>query len=198
MSQLPIHLLSLQNNIIGDPPYGWFPSTPSLVEIMLSYVVIQPGVLGLDPSAGSGILAEAMRSQGAIVDVIELDPRFQTLLFQQGFNVVGADFLTTDSQKLYDIILMNPPFSASFDRRGVDLEHIQRAFNLFLALGGILVSVVSASMTARHCPRAQQFRSFLKRNQAEVLDLPLEVFWGSDRPVTVESWLVVAKKLPHS
>jgi hypothetical protein len=40
----------------------------------------------------------------------------------------------------------------------------------------------------------QQFRRFLKQIDATLLDLPLEIFWGSDRPVTVESRLVVAHK----
>lgn len=195
LKQIPAHLRSLHENIVQNPPYSWFPSTPALVEIMLSQVNIQPGMLGFDPSAGSGVLAEAMRSKGAIVDVIEIDPRLQTLLFQQGFNLVGSDFLKTEPRRLYDVILMNPPFS-SLQQRGVDLEHIQRAYRCFLAPSGQLVSVVSASMSCHNCPRAQQFRGFLKRVEANVIALPLEIFWSSERPVTVECSLIVTRKLP--
>lgn len=161
---------------------------------MLQQVKIQSGMIALEPSAGSGVLAQAMREVGAVVDVVELDPRFQALLFQQGFKVVGNDFLTTKATQLYDLILMNPPFSASFEQRGVDLAHIQYAYEEFLAPSGQLVSVVSNSMNCKNCPRAQQFRRCLKRIDATLLDLPLEIFWGSDRPVTVESRLVVAHK----
>jgi predicted RNA methylase len=195
LKPIPSHLRSLHENIVQNPPYSWFPSTPALVEMMLSQINIQPGMLGLDPSAGSGVLAEAMRSKGAIVDVIEVDSRLQTLLFQQGFNLVGDDFLKTEPSKLYDVILMNPPFS-SLQQKGVDLEHIQRAYRYFLATSGQLVSVVSASMSCRNCPRAQQFRGFLKRIQANVIALPLEIFWSSERPVTVECSLIVTRKLP--
>jgi 2-polyprenyl-3-methyl-5-hydroxy-6-metoxy-1,4-benzoquinol methylase len=90
LKPLPAHLRSLHENIIQNPPYSWFPSTPALIEIMLSQVNIQPGMLGLDPSAGTGVLAEAMRSKGAIVDVIEIDPRLQTLLIFSKRNPVGS------------------------------------------------------------------------------------------------------------
>lgn len=187
-------LRTLYDSILKSPPYSWFPSTPELAKMMLEQVTIQSGIIALEPSAGSGILAQAMRQRGAVVDVVELDPRFQALLFQQGFKVVGSDFLNTKATQLYDLVLMNPPFSASFEQRGIDLAHIRYAYGEFLAPGGQLVSVVSNSMNCKNCPRAQQFRRFLKRIDATLLDLPLEVFWGSDRPVTVESRLVVAHK----
>ncbi|WP_446867526.1 methyltransferase [Phormidesmis sp. 146-12] len=187
-------LRSLYDSILKCPPYGWFPSTPELAKMMLQQIKIQSGIIALEPSAGSGVLAQAMRQRGAVVDVVELDFRFQALLFQQGFKVVGSDFLSTKATQLYDLILMNPPFSASFEQRGVDLAHIRYAYGEFLAPGGQLVSVVSNSMNCKNCPRAQQFRRFLKRIDATLLELPLEIFWGSDRPVTVESRLVVAHK----
>ncbi|WP_289501369.1 class I SAM-dependent methyltransferase [Gloeocapsopsis sp. IPPAS B-1203] len=192
---IPTHLYPLYQSITQNPPYGWFPSSPDLIERMLKLATITLGMRGLDPSAGSGALACAMRERGAVVDAIEIDPNFQILLKQQGFNLVGTDFLTTEPQTLYDIILANPPFS---DRhtRGVDLEHIQRAFHLFLAPGGHLVTVVSASMNCKNCPRARAFRAFLQRIDAQVEELPLEIFWQSDRPVTVESFLISARKLP--
>lgn len=187
-------LRSLYDLILESPPYSWFPSTPELAKIMLKQISSQPGMVALELSAGSGILAHAMRERGAVVDVIELDSRFQALLFQQGFKIVGSDFLTTKATKLYDLILMNPPFSTSFEQRGVDLTHIQHAYREFLAPDGQLVSVVSNSMNFKNCPRAQAFRRFLKQINATLIALPLEIFWGSDRPVTVESRLVVAHK----
>lgn len=190
----PSKLRSLYDEILQSPPYGWFPSTPELTEIMLEQVVIEARMQALEPSAGSGVLAEAMRNQGIEVDVIERDPRFQLLLFQQGFRLVGQDFLACQPIQQYDLILMNPPFSASIHQRGVDLLHIKRAYDEFLAANGQLVSVVSNSMKHTSCPRAQHFRSFLHRVQAELIELPFEIFWNSDRPVTVESHLVIIRK----
>jgi predicted RNA methylase len=193
-TNLPFKLQSLYDEILQNPPYGWFPSTPELTEIMLEQVIVEAGMQALEPSAGSGILAEAMQNQGIEVDVIERDRRFQLLLFQQGFRLVGQDFLTCQPMQLYGLILMNPPFSASVHQRGVDLVHIKRAYDEFLTPNGQLVSVVSNSMRHTSCPRAQNFRRFLQRAQAKLIELPLEIFWNSDRPVTVESRLVVIRK----
>ena len=194
IANLPFKLQFLYDAILQNPPYGWFPSTPELTEIMLEQVIFETGMQALEPSAGSGVLAVAMRNQGIEVDVIERDRRFQLLLFQQGFRLVGQDFLACQPIQQYDLIVMNPPFSASVHQRGVDLIHIKRAYDEFLAVNGQLVSVVSNSMKHTSCPRAQHFRSFLHRTQTKLIKLPLEIFWNSDRPVTVESRLVVIRK----
>lgn len=89
--------------------------------------------------------------------------------------------------------MANPPFSTPQIKR-VDLEIIQRAYNLFLANSGWLVSVVSKCMTIRYDVRSQAFRAFLKRTKTKLIELTLEIFLGSDRPVTVESYLLVIDK----
>ena len=83
----------------------------------------------LEPSAGKGDLVEAvdrMREQhkysekirGAAMgsekffDVIELDYNLRLILRGKGLRLVGDDFLQYRSQKRYDLIIMNPPFSA--------------------------------------------------------------------------------------
>ncbi|MFB2895171.1 methyltransferase [Aerosakkonemataceae cyanobacterium BLCC-F50] len=186
----------LYEKIKETQPYSWFPSSPELIELIVKQAQIIPGSYALEPTAGDGLLAQAMVKAGAIVDVIEINPLLQQLLFQKGFNLVGSDFLTAKPRRRYDFILANPPFSTP-EIKGVDLDIIQRAYNLFLANSGRLVSVVSNSMNARNEARAQAFRAFLKRTSAKVVELPLEIFWGSDRPVTVESYLIVINKPPY-
>jgi predicted RNA methylase len=183
----------LYEKIKETQPYSWFPSSPELIELIVEQAQIVPGSYALEPTAGDGLLAQAMVKAGAIVDVIEINPLLQQLLFQKGFNLVGSDFLTAKPQRRYNFIFANPPFSTP-DIKGVDLDIIQRAYNLFLANSGRLVSVVSNSMNVRNEARAQAFRAFLKRTSAKVLELPLEIFWGSERPVTVESYLIVIDK----
>lgn len=183
----------LYQKVKETPPYSWFPSSPQLIEIMLKEAQITPGLYGLEPTAGDGILAEAMVQAGAIVDVIEIDFLLRQILFQKGFNLVGSDFLITQPQRQYNRILMNPPFSTN-KVRGIDLAMIQRAYHLFLASSGCLLSVVSNSMNIKNDERAQTFRGFLKQTKANVIKLPLEIFWGTLRPVTVETYLIVIDK----
>ena len=83
----------------------------------------------LEPSAGKGDLVEAVdrmtaqhkyseNSRNAAMgtekafDVIELDYNLRLILRGKGMRLVGDDFLQYRSQKRYDLIIMNPPFSA--------------------------------------------------------------------------------------
>ena len=83
----------LYERIREAPPYSWFPSPPELIELMIEEAQIISGMYTLEPTAGDGLLAQAMVRAGAIVDVIEINPLLQQLLFQKGFNVVGSDFV---------------------------------------------------------------------------------------------------------
>ena len=40
----------------------------------------------------------------------------------------------------------------------------------------------------------QAFCYWSEQIKADWLPLPLEVFWGTPRPVTVETWLIIANK----
>lgn len=81
----------------------------------------------LEPSAGKGDLIkyikELNRRDSVRVDAIEKDERLAGMLMSDGINVVWDDFLTYETFKEYDVIIMNPPFS-----NGVD--HVLKALEL--------------------------------------------------------------------
>jgi Domain of unknown function (DUF4942) len=79
----------------------------------------------LEPSAGKGDLVKHIYelNRNAHVDAIENDPRLASLLMGDGISVVWDDFLTYETFKEYDYIVMNPPFS-----NGVD--HVLKALEL--------------------------------------------------------------------
>lgn len=93
----------------------------------------------LEPSAGGGAFAEAIRETGARLDCVEIDTFEAASLGARGFNVREADFLTVEPDPLYDYVIMNPPFT-----KGADRKHVEHAL-LFLKPHGILVSIVSPS-----------------------------------------------------
>lgn len=186
-------LFLLYEQVRQNPPFAWFPTPPRLAEKMMKLAKIQPGTLALEPTAGCGYMAEQMRSLGATVDVIELDPVLQQILLQKNFNLVGTDFLSSYPQRQYDLIVANPPFSSPAER-GIDTKIISRAYKLFLKPGGRLISIVLASIEIRNCPKSRAFRSLLKKTNAKVMKLPTDIFQESARPVIVETWLVAMKK----
>src|SRR5690625_3858403 len=63
------------------------------------------------------------RSDALKIDAIENDPRLVNALMGEGYSVVWDDFLTYETYKEYDYIIMNPPFS-----NGVD--HVLKALEL--------------------------------------------------------------------
>jgi len=120
-----------------------FPTPPELAIRMAELAEIQPGMRVLEPSAGTGNLARAIRSAvpGAHLDLIEIDPKLCSILKASGFEVSCRDFLAAsmpvcpDSEDGHDRVLMNPPFS-----KGQDVAHILHALK-FLKPGGRLVAL---------------------------------------------------------
>jgi hypothetical protein len=81
----------------------------------------------LEPSAGKGDLIKHIKEfcvrTEPDIDAIEFDPRLVNLLMGEGIDVVWNDFLTYETFKEYDYIIMNPPFS-----NGVD--HVLKALEI--------------------------------------------------------------------
>jgi hypothetical protein len=74
----------------------------------------------LEPSAGKGDLADGIKKQLSAalyynhqfedIDCIEIEPELQHILKGKKYRVIHDDFLTFDTLKQYDLIIMNPPF----------------------------------------------------------------------------------------
>lgn len=115
-----------------------FPSPPWVVELLLEFAQIEPGMLCLDPSAGFGNIAISLHQAGGIVEVIEIIPELQPELTLQGFTLVGSDFLTTcNLNNCYQRVVQNPPFSQQ-------IFHVKKAYQS-LSNEGRLVSLLSSS-----------------------------------------------------
>lgn len=123
----------------------------------------------LEPSAGKGNLAFAVAKKlylskkgysiydehsrkeaidTADVDCIEIDPALRNILEGQGFRVIHDDFLSFQTQKRYDLILMNPPFDAG-------AEHLLKAVEL-QKNGGKIVCLLNAETLRNPCTFTRQ------------------------------------------
>ncbi len=111
-------------------------------------IVNQANVLGchvLEPSIGSGSLANAALLQGAKhVTGIEIDAGIvEALGHPHDVTLICKDFLQVKPSPIYDRVVMHPPFAG-----GKDLVHVRHAFK-FLKPGGRLVAIMSAGMKSR-------------------------------------------------
>ena len=135
----------------------------------------------LEPSAGTGVLAKALRESGAEVDCVEIDPGLVRGLREQQTckRVIEGDFLSFDSGTLgkYDRIVMNPPFEG-----GLDISHVNHAIGM-LNQNGILVAVMAAATEFRETRQAREFRHRIEELKGRWVDLEPGAFRESGTEV---------------
>ncbi|MBW4433199.1 MAG: hypothetical protein KME28_16105 [Pelatocladus maniniholoensis HA4357-MV3] len=177
-----------QNNSEILKIWDVFPSPRQVVDLLIKASNIQSHSLCLEPSAGFGDLAIAMRECGAIVEVIEPIVELQSLLTLEGFTVIGSDFISTANLlNRYHSIIQNPPFSQQ-------ISHIKKAYYC-LSSGGRLVSLVSNTPWQYNSSFYKQFRHWLTTVNAQVEELPWGLFVNSKRYTKVECCLITINKL---
>ncbi|HHX70862.1 MAG TPA: DUF4942 domain-containing protein, partial [Gallicola sp.] len=100
----------------------------------------------LEPSAGKGNIVDKLKEKEKIykysnykfdIDCIEIDKNLQHILKGKGYRVVHDDFLTYDTMKEYDLIIMNPPFSNG-------CKHLLKALEMQERNGGAVVCLLNA------------------------------------------------------
>lgn len=113
--------------------------TPAcLVEEVLGAIFVSKGDKVLEPSAGGGAFAYALRDgYGADVTCYDIDRIEIGKLKAAGFDATCIDFLLVQPMPIYDFVVMNPPFT-----KGQDAIHVDWAFR-FLRPGGTLLAIVS-------------------------------------------------------
>lgn len=132
---------------------GWFSTPPAIVSKLIDMAVLEPGMEVLEPSAGEGAIALAVRAAGADVYCVEIDSgRFRTLCEQEHWAVALGDFLQHNPSRQFDRIVMNPPFA-----KRADIKHVLHARE-FLKPDGLLVSVMSAGILFREDAISRSFR----------------------------------------
>lgn len=155
---------------------GFFPTPRPVVVRMIEAAELAPGMLCLEPSAGTGNIARAILAAGVAVadlDCVEFVQAMATKLFLEGFSTRPGDFLALEPWRLFDRVLMNPPFEKRQDE-----AHIRHACT-FLKPGGRLVAVCAS-------PTGDRLASI-----ADVQPLPDDAFRQSERPTGVRTSLVV-------
>ncbi len=141
--------------LIGRKIEGFFPTPRPLIERMLDAAGVESGMRVLEPSAGKGDIADAVkeRSPESEIETVEPVGDLREILQMKGHNVVGNDILAHKGE--YDRIVMNPPFE-----NGQDMAHVRHAYDL-LKPGGRLVAIVSEGPFGRQDKKSSDFRSWL-------------------------------------
>jgi protein-L-isoaspartate O-methyltransferase len=140
----------------ADVGVDFFPTPANLAQRMVEALEVEPGMSVLEPSAGKGNLADAVREAvpGAQIDTIEQSGTLREILEAKNYPLIANNFDTFTTDEPYDRIIMNPPFSS-----GIDADHVMRAYTL-LKPGGKLVAITGEGIFSRNDAKATAFREW--------------------------------------
>lgn len=163
----------------------FYPTPSSLVSKMIASVDHKDKTI-LEPSAGKGDLLKYFNNGSydkKDIDVIEIEPELREILIAKKFNVIHDDFLTFNSEKKYDVILANFPFSDG------DL-HMLKAIQLQEKYGGKIIALVNAETIRNPYSKTRKLlESKIHEYDGEVEYLQNE-FTTAERTTNVEVALV--------
>ncbi len=115
--------------------HQFYPTPSDLAEQAVELAAIDPHHDCLEPSAGTGSIAELM-SGGSSLCCVEISPLHCKVLEAKGMKPLTKDFIKWDGATGFDRIVMNPPFDQG--RWQIHLEHAAR----MLRPGGRLVAIL--------------------------------------------------------
>ena len=172
----------------------FYPTPENLINKMLCDIDFKMIHSILEPSAGKGNIVEAIKKKEKFynttynkfsydIDCIEADQNLQSILKGKNFRVVYNDFLTYDTMKEYDIIIMNPPFSNG-------CKHLLKALEMQQRNGGAIVCLLNAETLKNPCTNDRQY---LQRKLTEYnakVEFIQDAFMDAERKTAVEIALI--------
>ena len=167
----------------------FYPTPEHLGRQLLRHVDWKRVTAILEPSAGKGDLLRLVKGKAKIVECIELDPNLQAILRDQGYNVIGDDFLTHDTYTSYDLIIMNPPFSDG-------AKHLLKALDL-CKHGGQVCCILNAETLRNPCDVYRQKLADLLDEHAAIIEYVQDGFSHAERKTGVEVALIYVNIMPQ-
>ena len=184
---------------VTDGNDQFYPTPKAIISKMLAGIDFELVSSVLEPSAGKGdicaAVAQRIRSDqwrrrssdmkdpcADIIETIEIDENLRHILKGKEYRVVHDDFLTYQSRKRYDLIVMNPPFAEGD-------KHLTKALDL-QEYGGMIRCLLNAE-TIRN-PYSNIRKALVRR--LDKLDAKIEFIPGAfetaERTARVEVALV--------
>lgn len=156
--------------------FSFWPTPYDLTRRMVQMAGVEPGMKVLEPSAGTGRIANAIRAAGVEPVCVEIDSMCCDILVLKGYGVEQCDFMEYEKGG-FDAIVANPPF-----KQLQDVYHIRHVYDL-LADGGVLVAVMAESAFFRQFKQDAAFRVWFAEHGGESEKLPPDTFKGSGTSV---------------
>ncbi|MDR2115734.1 MAG: DUF4942 domain-containing protein [Planctomycetaceae bacterium] len=137
----------------------------------------------LEPSAGKGDLIKALYNYKSLdIDAIEIDSDLRGILKADKIRVVHDDFLTFNTLKRYNYILMNPPFSCGD-------KHLTKALSLLVPGGKCICLLNVATLDNTYSHLRKTVKQQLEEWGAEIETIP-GAFKDAERKTDVDVSLI--------
>ena len=146
----------------------------------------------LEPSAGRGNICEYVKKKNDAayprnayykrevdLDCVEIEPELRAILKEKGFRVIHDNFLTLHTYKHYDLIIMNPPFSAG-------AKHLLKAIEVQSLTGGAIICLLNAE-TLRN-PYSNERKDVIQKLKSYGAEIKYyeQAFVGAEKSTDVE------------
>ncbi len=181
----------LESKLIGAKIPGFFPTPRRIIDRMIEIADIKPGMSVLEPSAGKGDIADAIKEYcpDCKLTLVEYSYTLYEILKAKGFNPENDDFMTYSGGP-FDRVIMNPPFE-----KEQDIDHVKHAFDL-LKPGGRLVAIMSEHGFFADDKKAVDFRRWFDELDGESEKLAPGEFSGAGAfvPTMVATRLVTINR----
>lgn len=160
-----------------------YPTPPEVIEMMTFGLNIKKSDRVLDPSAGFGDILSYCKTYTDNLVAVELDKKLNTNLRNNGYRVIGDDFLEIKSDDIYNIthIIMNPPFSN-------DVKHILHAWEI-APEGTCLVSLCNWESLANDYTRERRELLYIIEKYGRKENIG-DVFSNADRKTNINIGLI--------
>ena len=181
----------------GGESKDFYPTPSKIAGKMISCVDWKRVRDILEPSAGKGDLVDAVRDMlisgskyhknicyelknkpEKCFDVIELDYNLRLILRGKGLRLVCDDFLQYRTQKRYDLIIMNPPFSNG-------AAHLLHAIQMQKNGGQIVCLLNAETIRNPHTKERKLLQSLLAKYEARI-EFISDGFRQAERKTDVE------------
>jgi methylase of polypeptide subunit release factors len=175
----------LRRRAIFSKAPDFFPTPPKLIERMLDFADVQSHHRVLEPSAGGGDICLALRDRGVTqIDCYEWHSGLAEALTLLGFPPIAHDFLSSKPERIYDRIIMNPPFT-----KDIYIDHIYHAYE-WLAPGGQLISIVPSGYDGSSKAKRKEFANWLTTIGVGDYPNPADAFTKNDRSCGVSTRMI--------
>lgn len=172
----------------------FYPTPRNLINKMLEGIDFRTIQSVLEPSAGKGdivdrVIENFQASKGYYtkennwdIDCIEIDQNLRHILTGKGHRVVHDDFLTYNTYKKYDLIVMNPPF--------IDGDkHLLQAFEMQKSGGQIVCLLNAETLLNPYSNSRKDLARQLEEYNAEI-EYIQDAFSDAERKTRVEVALI--------